>query len=341
MKKLLIIGPAPHNIGGVSVHIRRLVYLLKSDYEIDFVDEGHNRYDSIYNIRSLNLFKYLKLIKKADVVHIHSGVNLLRFFHILVARLFFRKKTVVTIHRDISVENHLKLTRWFLSQCNCAILVNNKSYDLLYKPCKCRYMVLPAFIPPVPDEYQPLPNDVTVWINSHKLQNPQAKFMVANAGDLAFRNGKDVYGLDFCIDAWRVMSSKKEPNNFYLIFVVASDSTGILNQYQEDIDNAELNNCILLWRSGLSFVSLVRDTDMVLRPTITDGDALTVREGLYLDKPVIASDVITRPVGTIMYKVGDVDDFVQKIKAAQEGRIILKQTDKDWRTTYLDLYKSI
>lgn len=341
MKKLLIIGPAPHNIGGVSIHIKRLVYLLKSDYEIDYVDEGHTRYDSIYNIRSLNLFKYLKLIKKADVVHIHSGVNLLRFFHILVARLFFRKKTVVTIHRDISVENHLKLTRWFLSRCNCAILVNNKSYDLLYMPCKCRYMVLPAFIPPVPDEYQSLPDDVIAWINSHKLQNPQAKFFVANAGELAFRNGKDVYGLDFCIDAWRVMCSKKEPNNFYLIFVIASDSTGILNQYQKDIDNAELNDCILLWRSGLSFVSLVRETDVVLRPTITDGDALTVREGLYLNKPVIASDVITRPVGTIMYKAGDVDDFVQKIKAIQDGRIIHEKNDNDWYSTYLDIYKSI
>ena len=42
MKKVLIIGPYITNIGGVSIHISRLMHLLKGDFEFDFIDDAGN-----------------------------------------------------------------------------------------------------------------------------------------------------------------------------------------------------------------------------------------------------------------------------------------------------------
>ena len=40
---------------------------------------------------------------------------------------------------------------------------------------------------------------------------------------------------------------------------------------------------------------MLRLTDVLLKPTNTDGDAISVREALYLGVPVVASDVVERP----------------------------------------------
>ena len=84
MKKVLIIGPYITNIGGVSIHISRLMHLLKGDFEFDFIDESRQRSEGVYNIRSLNPFPYIKKLISADIVHIHSGISILRLFHIIV-----------------------------------------------------------------------------------------------------------------------------------------------------------------------------------------------------------------------------------------------------------------
>jgi glycogen synthase len=45
--------------------------------------------------------------------------------------------------------------------------------------------------------------------------------------------------------------------------------------------------------------------DVVLRPTLADGDAVTVREARALGRRVVASDVATRPPGTMVFPAGD------------------------------------
>jgi len=69
----------------------------------------------------------------------------------------------------------------------------------------------------------------------------------------------------------------------------------------------------LLLNENLSFVRLIEKSDIVLRPTNTDGDALTIREALYLNKTIIASDVVNRPSGTILFKSRDTNDLKMKI----------------------------
>lgn len=52
--------------------------------------------------------------------------------------------------------------------------------------------------------------------------------------------------------------------------------------------------------------------DMFIRPTNTDGDALSIREALTLKKPAIASNVCKRPEGTVLFENRNIDDLYSK-----------------------------
>jgi hypothetical protein len=111
------------------------------------------------------------------------------------------------------------------------------------------------------------------------------------------------------------------------------------------IKKLNLNECFLLLNENLSFVRLIEQADIVLRPTNTDGDALTIREALYLNKTVIASDVVKRPSGTILFKSRDTNDLEIKImenisRISQMPEKQLNDQKKEDLTYYCDLIYS-
>jgi glycosyltransferase involved in cell wall biosynthesis len=59
---------------------------------------------------------------------------------------------------------------------------------------------------------------------------------------------------------------------------------------------------------------LIKDADVLLRTTLFDGDAISVREGLFLGTPVIATDTGMRPDGVHLIAQGDRAGFVQELK---------------------------
>lgn len=60
--------------------------------------------------------------------------------------------------------------------------------------------------------------------------------------------------------------------------------------------------------------------EVLVRPTMNDGDSSFVREGLALCKAVVASDTDFRPDGVILFKKGDAEDLVEKVEYALENR---------------------
>lgn len=108
------------------------------------------------------------------------------------------------------------------------------------------------------------------------------------------------------------------------------------------IEKLDLQENFLLLNENLSFVRLIEQADIVLRPTNTDGDALTVREALYLGKPIIASDIVNRPLGTILFKSRDIDalEIILKetIERGWEGSSFLV---KEEESIYKDFYKEL
>lgn len=335
MKRLLFIGPAPQNIGGISIHIRRLSSLINKDFMIDYVDEGHIKYDGVFNLRSGNLFKYFEKVIKTDIVHIQSGTWSLRAFHIFICKLIFRKKVLVTIHRDPNIEPHTRLTKRLLKKCDYAILVNKEGYDSMSCESRCKYVLLPAFLPPNMDEEPALPGEIEKWINTVRKTH-DSFIMCSNAWNLVLHNGEDLYGLDMCVEAMSHLDK-----HYYLLFIVASNTDQIerMAEYKRIIKDNHLENNILIWESPASFVRVLSECDLVLRVTNTDGDAVSIREAMYYGKPVLASDIVKRPEGVILFKTRDTADMLNKIcfiETQKEQNCSLDQVN--YRQLYLSMY---
>lgn len=60
-------------------------------------------------------------------------------------------------------------------------------------------------------------------------------------------------------------------------------------------------------------IALMKHADAVLRTTLFDGDAISVREALHVGAPVIATDTGKRPDGTILIPVGDREALVNRM----------------------------
>jgi phenylacetate-CoA ligase len=341
---ILIVGPLPPPLGGVSIHIKRLSRLINDDFLVDFVDESSQMKDEYFNLRTFHILNYLKKVRDTGLIYIHSGKRQLAFFHIVVGRLF-GKRVLLTIHaypnanRDLST----RIDSFFYSKAHRIIVVNSFILDRLRLPeSKCT--VRCAFIPPSMTEEPELPDHLIRWIQDKRSK--RKVIICANAYQLKMFNSQDLYGLDMCIDVAERLNKRGFP--FIFIFVVSSleKNRELYEQYEERIKNSKFLNNFLLLNEELSFVKLITYSDIVLRPTNTDGDALTIREALFLNTPVIASDVISRPEGTILFKNRDVDDLekeiIRTVALSNEIKLSFPSDDEsDYHKFYKGLIDSV
>jgi glycosyltransferase involved in cell wall biosynthesis len=310
-KKILIIGPIPPPFGGVSIHIMRLFNLLKNDFDFDFVDESRNIKLLFFNLRSLKLYIYFRKIKNAEIIYIHSGKMSLRIFHILSAKTF-RKKIIVTIHSFNTNTSKIKcfFNKLLYSLADKIILVNLEINKYLMLPEK-EIIIKEAFIPPnLKDEVEIPENIRDIIADKRKDGNT---IICSNASRLDKFNNEDLYGLDLCIEASKRLLIRKVP--FFFIYVVSSmeKNPGLFFKTKELIIKLGLAENFFLTNEPLSFIKLIEISDVVLRPTNTDGDSVTVREAIFLNKLVLASNVTKRPDGVHLFRTRDIDDFEERL----------------------------
>lgn len=310
-RNILFIGPLPPPVGGVSIHIKRLSKLIGNDFGIDYVDESSFIKSEYFNLRTYKLVNYIRKIRKSGLVYIHSGKRQLVIFHILAARLF-GKKVILTVHAYPNIEKNFStfIDSFFFSMAHRIIVVNSFIPDRVSLPAS-KVIVKCAFLPPIMSEEPELPEELVNWVLSRKKQGDT--IISANAYQLKMHNSQDLYGLDLCIEVAGRMVSKGFPVSFVYVVSSLDKHRDLYEKYQRIIQEGHFQDHFLLLNEQISFVKLVTYSDIVLRPTNTDGDALTVREGLFLGKPVIASDVIPRPENTILFKNRDSNDLEEKI----------------------------
>ena len=162
-------------------------------------------------------------------------------------------------------------------------------------------------------------------------------------------NKEDIYGLDMCIEAMRRLLQKNLPVCFIFIVSSVENSAAYFDKNIRLIADLKLEDHFLLINERLSFVKLIERSDVVVRPTNTDGDALTVREALYLGKKTLASDVVERPSGTVLFKTRNINDFEFHLEnIARQGKAILQMTpekqgsrDENYKEFYLNLFNEV
>ncbi|MRT15455.1 glycosyltransferase family 4 protein [Vitellibacter sp. q18] len=337
-RRILQIGPYSA-VGGVSIHIKRLSSLLKEHHNFTFIDESPRTNDTaeVFNLRSKNFLKYFKLLNKAEIIHIHTGILWLQCLHIFLAYIL-RKKVIVTIHSLSNLNNKfsIRISEKFLALASKTIFVSDeisRKFNLKNK------VVIHAFIPPDTAVEEELPKEVLNILEKNK----DKRIIVNNAFKLVLYNKQDLYGLDLLLDVARFI--KRDHKNYKIIFVVASmdEKLNLYDQYVQIIKDENLEEQISLIPYPISFVKLMMSSDLVVRATNTDGDALTVREALFLKKPIIASDVTLRPEGTILFTNRDSQDLYLKINAVLDKNIqtkgtVLNNTKSFYLNRFSDIY---
>jgi len=70
-------------------------------------------------------------------------------------------------------------------------------------------------------------------------------------------------------------------------------------------------------------------SEVFVRPTNLDGDAISIREALYFGVPSVASGVVARPRECILFKSRDIKDFTLKTKDVLDNyKYYKKKLDK-------------
>lgn len=329
-KQITICGPYPEPTGGVSVHVRRLIAVMRLYFNVSLVDESPIRKDGIFNLRSFAFFTYFRIIRESDLVHVNSSVAIFRFIHVFTAWLL-NKKIIITIHSFRKVG----LASWFFNYFSFSfsdvnIVVGKEIFDVF--PFK--KVLIPAFIKPGEEEFK-LTEPFLSVVND--LKSSGRKLIVSNASRLDFLEGEEIYGFSCLID---MFNDSRLLDGFSLVLNVSSiqGRESYYLKLKEIISSKRLESSVFLFNEKMDFVGLLAAADVYVRATITDGDALSVREALMLGVKTIASDCVLRPKGTILYETKNVESLKHAICfGLPSGDLLLKSFDEE----ILDLYESL
>lgn len=352
-----IIGPYPKPYGGVAIHIERLCNLLDNSryqYHIYHIfstkSEKKEKIDRIKN-PCLWYPKYL-LLSKDKIVHLHTTDYRVCLVFGLIT---FKRKTklIITIH-STAIPDYIshapiimkKIMANLINRTHLFITVNDEFRESLLaslipvgvNPEKIK--TISPYLPPTitEDDYESMDSSIQPFVDSH------TPIISANAFKLHKHNGVQLYGMDMCVELCGYLK-QKYPNIGVILCISVMDYPDEFERLQSRIKELGIQNNILVLTDGESFPPILSLSDVFVRPTNTDGDAVSIREAMSLGVPAIASDVVRRPDGCIIFKCRNQEDFEQTVVSTLENKdaIISKIRCQNIDENYplIDIYKEI
>ena len=320
--KIALIGPYPPPYGGISIHIQRLKERLEKEgcdcvvYELG--RQGKPLEENIIRVKNVKrwLLKYL-FFAKEGIIHFHNPDWRMRVIMGLMGLL--GKKTVISIHGE-SLNDSLKEGGWFRKQIikfalkhTSFIIAANESIKNLVSSLGVKQQsvaCISAFIPPTVKaaDHNKVPQYVWDFIHEHE------PVIAGNAFSIRFYNEIDLYGLDMVV-ALTARLGNRYPKLGIVFCLPSIGDKDYFRKLNEEIKKRGLNEHILFITEPLDEVYPIwEESDIFVRPTVTDGDALSIREALYLKTPVVTSDTCPRPKGVILFKNRDIDSFTENVE---------------------------
>ncbi len=335
------IGPYPPPYGGVSVHIKRLHRRLIQD---GIHSQVYCDPNGVVN-SELAIFPRKPICRKpwcyfswmfepgynivAEIVHLHYSWGALA--PSVLAMLCRGKKIVITVHNQMDEAMRWNASPFTRIAQQLVVKSKNVHWIAVSEYVRSQLLargvpdnkitVLPAFLPPevTEESKQKLPEDVSIFIAEHSPVLSSYGFRL-----WLDDQGIDVYGIDMCIELIRELKVE-----FPRIGLVVCIPDIQLHDYF-----AELKSRVMLYglESNVVFVTspleegypLWQASDLYIRATNTDGDALAIREALSLVVPVVASDASPRPEGVILFRSRDAESLLREVKRALRDNDAIK-----------------
>jgi len=167
-----------------------------------------------------------------------------------------------------------------------------------------RLEIKPAFMP-VSKVDSALPEQIDLWMKRHPV------FLSVT---LSFR---PEYGFGLLIDAMSRLN-KRHPELGCLVMGSGEDRTAA----EELIRVRRLGETVFL-AGDLDHqlcLTAMSHSAVFVRPTFRDGDSISVREAMSMGVPVVASNVGTRPEGSLLFEAGNVEALISQVEEALSTR---------------------
>lgn len=338
-KRIAIYATLPPPYGGVSVHVERLIGVAEEECIPVKLYDWRKSGNTIKNYtyagptlsRIINVFYFLFKFKE-PAIHFHNnGVSTL--IPAIFIASFRGKHVFLTIHGEKLIQEYKKcsvvrrfLLKKALSRCDHLFCVSS-SIAKWAAALGCSFSSIslsPAFIKPTRDQ-----------ISEENLSDEMKKFLRSHSPIIgthgwfgSFVGGKHVYSFEL-IAEMAVQIRKKFPNCG--IYTVVSGNYS--EKHREDIflkrQQNELDKDWMIIEEPFHAASLFSRSDLFIRPTITDGDSVSVRECLSLGVPVIASDAVFRPEGCVLFRNLDLSDLMEKAQEVLGNLSLYKEKVQD------------
>ena len=358
MIKILQFALTPPPYGGISIYVNRLNAYLNSQgvYSRAFnssmakgITIKRNLYVFPSHLRSycglIALPRLLYLCRSYDIIHTHLSLNtslIIYFLHKLL-----RIPVVYTVHnqmidRECETMNAVDLYFFNLLRKDSKvqfITVNAKSSLRLQETFgvfKNAIKELPAFAPPIekgdPQDY--LSPDLFSFLQEDK---PTLLFY---AESFAKYQSKEIYGITNAISVFIALKSNIQ--NLRLIFCMPNPDNKAMESYRTYLNDLGYSKDVYWQLAPIREMwPLLKLCTVLFRPTSTDGDSIMVREALLYGLPVVASDVVSRPQGCIVYPYERQDVAIEKL-----NKILLhpKRTESihvSYVKDILDIYSNL
>ncbi len=275
LSKVLLIGKTPPPIGGVTIHVYRLLNRL--------IDTRNNV--NFYDLNNFKVHTLIGCIIKNDVIHNHSNSRIFLFIVSVLCKLL-NKKYIITIHgncRSLGLL-HSFFEKVAIKNSDIPIVLNEESFNYSIKH-NLKTRRVSSFIEPIKPELN-LSNDILELIDT--LRYKFKCIIATNASSYAFdANGNEIYGIK------KLVSLMHKFQDYALII---SDPS---SQYYEHFKKLPVNVFIITEKH--SFCAVLNKVDLFVRATSTDGDSISIKESLFVGTPVIATNCVDRPKEVLTY----------------------------------------
>ncbi len=315
--KLLLVGPFPPPHGGVSVHVaeaRRQLAEAGIACRVLNTDRRAPPSDLYLRARSGPGLALAVLRHSLDgwTIHVHTnGHNHKSWLIALACGLagLPGPASLLTLHSGMApayLRQGSRLRRG-LARLTChlydrMIAVSPEIHEALRELAVAakRLVVLPAFLTPAPPRVE-LPAAAEQFVHAHRPLLCTALFF------------RPEYGFDLLVDAVARLRRRRPGIGCLVRGSGEQQAEARARVHQRGLDDAMLLLGDVPHEQCLALMSV---SDLFVRPTLKDADAISVREALSLGIRVVASDVGTRPRGAVLFPAGDAEALALALESA-------------------------
>ena len=314
---VLQLGPYPPPEGGVSRNMLAIRDRLVANghmCSIIATTRGTSVLADDPVFRPTTLLEFLRLLRsiKCDVLHLHVGGDVtLRIMALMLAcNAVGNGKKLLSIHSGAfplsraAVRARPWSFRSLIFKRFERIVVSNEALESVFH----RYGIAPQYVRMIMPYFLVEPDkDLTV-------PERYSRFYIDHSPVLL-----SVGGLEPDYDPlFQIHSMKRildEFPNAGLMLVGDGSMRAAVEQAVSASGNAE-RICVAGNVEHSTTLQLIRDSDVLLRTTLFDGDSIAVREALFLGTPVVATDNGMRPKGVNLFDIGNLKGFLSGVREA-------------------------